>query len=348
MSRTLEEILVKMLSWFASLTEKVTDFTVGSVIRALFEAVALELEELYAYVRSEIKRAIVESAYSIFGFQKREALPARVDLVFTLDPSHQGFVIPQGFTVSTADGVQFTTVIDVTIDPGRRSVTIPAVCTIPGFIGNVPANTITRLVSSSPWVIAVNNPAPALGGVDEESESARQRRFARYIQALGRGTRNAILFGLSTIPELSYVRVSEIHPGAIGVYIATPSGEVSEELLKKVSSVLSEWIAAGVQAVVYPVAVLRFDVTVEVELAKGFDEEAYRKTIETTVLNYLNTREVGEDYTPSHLIGTVMSVNPQAIRSVTVTPSLSIRVGDNQMIRPGKVTIIVRTRQEGL
>lgn len=341
MERSLEELLARMLSWFTSLTDKVTDFTIGSVIRALFEAVALELEELYTYVRREIRRAIVESAYTVFGFTKQEAMPARVELTFTLNPQHSGFTLPAGFLVSTKDGVQFATTIDASVAPGERSVVVPAVCTTPGFIGNVPPNTITRLVSSNPWVLAVTNPFPATGGVDEESESTRRKRFTQYIQSLSRGTRKAILFGLSTIPELSYVQINEDLPGLIRIYVSTPSGDVDQALLDRIHTTIRDWVAAGIQVAVYPVAVIRLPVTVEATIAKWFDPEEYKRIIEFTTVNYLNSRNVGEDFIPEHLAGVIIGVNPEAIRTVTVTPKTRVGVADHQVVRPGEVHVRV-------
>jgi len=346
LTKTAEEILVQMLTWFTALTRKVTDFSVGSVIRALFEAVALEIEELYTFVVSEVKKAILESAYAIFGFQRLEALPSRVDLTFTIDPQNTGFTLPKGFLVATTDGLEFETVESCNVVPGQTTAKVRAVCRTPGFIGNVPPNTITRLISANQWVLGVTNPFSATGGIDEESESDRQKRFSLYIQSLSRGTRSAILYGLSQIREVSYARIVEEFPGVVGVYISTPSGEVDEAIIQRIYDTLEDWVAAGIQVVVSPVSPIVLDVTIYAEIAEGYSLQEYHDRIKTVTVNYLNARKVGEDFIPEHLSGVLISINPEAVRMVSITPSSRITVTDKQIIRPGTVTVNVSRIRE--
>jgi uncharacterized phage protein gp47/JayE len=322
-----------MAAWFSSLTDKVTDFSIGSTIRALFEAIAMEIEELYVFVEEELQKAIRDSAYSLFGFTRNEAVPARVD--------HIGFTIPKGFQVSTLDGLVYATTVDTFVPMNTTTVRVPAVCLTRGFIGNVPANTITKLVSSLPEIISVTNPNAATGGVDEESETKRRERFNKYIISLAKGTKNAILYQLSSIPELSYISIKDEFPGVASVYVSTPSGTISEELFEKIKNALEEVRAAGIMINVLGVAKRTVDLTINVEVVKSADRELIKNQVRNIVENYLNSREVGEDFFPNHLVGIIIAYDPTIIRNVTISPNQKIVVAKNQILRPGNITVQV-------
>ena len=330
-----------MVAWFSALTDKVIDFSIGSTIRAIFEAIAMEIEELYVYVEEELRKTLLNSAYSLFGFAKNEAVPARVDLQFTINPNHQGFTIPAGFQVSTEDGLVFTTTINYEVPPNATTAIVPAICTVSGFIGNVPANTITKLVSSLPWLLGVSNPNAATGGVDEESETKRRERFNKYILSLGRGTKDAILYRLSSIPELSYISIQDEFPGVASVFVSTPSGVVTEDIVSKVEQALEEVRAAGIIVEVRAVARITIDVTIHLEVMKSVDKESIRNQVRVITDNYLNSRRVGEDFFPNHLAGAIIAYDPVSIRNISITPNQKIVVAKNQVIRPGNITITI-------
>lgn len=341
MSRILEEILARMVQWFTTLTDKVSDFSVGSTIRALFEALALELEELYIHVQHELQQTIRDSIYAIFGITKGEATPARTELLFTLEAGHPQLTIPKGFAVATEDGLTFTTTIDVDVPPEETEVIIPAVCTIRGYIGNVPANTITKLVSSSPYILSVTNPTWSFGGVDEESESKRRQRFERYLYFLKRGTKDAITYALLTTPGISYVAIDEPFPGCVYVYTFSEE-HLTEDTLKEIQSLLDDVRAAGIQVILIPVAKVLLDVTATVEVQGSVDTGMLASQVKTIIENYLNSRQAGEDFFPAHLIGTIVAIDPVSIRNVTITPSQRIQIPNSQILRAGTVTVSVQ------
>jgi len=330
-----------MVAWFSSLTEKVTDFSIGSTIRAIFEAIAMEIEELYIFVEEELQKAIRDSAYSLFGFTRNEAVPARVELQFTTTSNHIGFTIPKGFQASTLDGLVYATTVDTFVPMNTTSVRIPAICLTRGFIGNVPANTITKLVSSLPEVLGVTNPNSATGGVDEESETKRRERFNKYVISLGKGTKDAILYQLSSIPEISYISIKDEFPGIASVYVSTPSGTISEELFERIKNALEGIRAAGIMIEVLGVAKRTVDLTINIEVVKSADRELIKNQVRNIVENYLNSRGVGEDFFPNHLVGIIIAYDPTIIRNVTVNPNQKIVVAKNQILRPGNITVQV-------
>ena len=101
-----------------------------------------------------------------------------------------------------------------------------------GSAGAVDAEQITGLVSSAPFLIAVNNPLPASGGRDEESLEQTLLRGPQYIRARGRAVTTADYGLLALQASGADIRrahaVAGMHAGLSG---ATVPGTVSVFLL---------------------------------------------------------------------------------------------------------------------
>ncbi len=345
--KSFEEILVRMVAYFKAFCSKVTDFSIGSTIRTIFESVAIEIEELYFALRDAVEEAIRESTYQTFGFERREATAAYAYLTFSFLPHpNTEITIPAGFEVSTANQITFRTVDTVTVAPEETEKDVLAVCTTPGIGGNVPPNSIVYPSSFLPYFLSVSNKEAAFGGTLAETDAERRRRFTMYLKSLGKGTKTALLYALSTIPNISYANLDEPYPGIVEVYISTPSGDVDEETLRIVSETLEEWKAAGVQVLVFPVVKLSLDVSVTAFLTNTTEYEYYRTLLTDATVNYLNTRNVGEDFVPSNLVSVLMGIDPNVIHDVSIIPQSRVRVLKNQVIRAGTVTVVVEPYAE--
>lgn len=68
-----DSIIASMVNWISSNTTKITDFNVGSVVRTILEAIAMELEELYYQLMKAVKEAIEEAIYRAFNFPRNPA-----------------------------------------------------------------------------------------------------------------------------------------------------------------------------------------------------------------------------------------------------------------------------------
>jgi uncharacterized phage protein gp47/JayE len=113
-----DSIIASMINWISSTTSKITDFTIGSVVRTLLEAVAMELEELYYQLQIAAEEAIEESIYRTFNFPRNPPLKSTGIERFTrLLGSTAIISIPQGTAVgtNTQPSVNFETQADSTI-----------------------------------------------------------------------------------------------------------------------------------------------------------------------------------------------------------------------------------------
>lgn len=108
-------------------------------------------------------------------------------------------VVGAGQVVGTAQGalsaaVQFATVYDAEIPDGEVEVTdIEVLCTVPGTIGNAPAEAVKEFIGGAPFPGAtVLNPKPYVTGRDTETEKDYRARIRAVRNSKQRGTDLAI------------------------------------------------------------------------------------------------------------------------------------------------------------
>lgn len=120
-----------------------------------------------------------------WGMKRRAAVRAKAVLQLT---GAEGTELPAGFTVSTEAGydrpsVSFTTDQAATLGVQPVSVTVTAVAA--GAAGNVGAHTIHLVDTPIKGLAAIDNAAPAFGGIDEESDDALRERIVEFEQTQG-------------------------------------------------------------------------------------------------------------------------------------------------------------------
>ena len=180
-TQTYEAIMARLLSNVPNTLDK----REGSFIWDVLSSVALELAQAYIKLDIALQQTFVADATgesltkrtAEMGVTRLPASPAKGEVQFT---GTEGSTIPAGSLVATEGGVQYQTDADVVIDAtGTATVDITAVEA--GFIGNVPAGTITQISVSISGVTAVNNPEPTYGGEDEETDEALRIRYFQNI-----------------------------------------------------------------------------------------------------------------------------------------------------------------------
>ena len=197
--KTFNQILNGMAGWIVTNCTKLTNFFVGSVLRTLLEAIAMEIEALYFQMHKGFIYAIENSIFHSFGFYKKPAISAtgEVTVVFK-DSLPQSFTFLKGFKFATvpilSQVVYFEVTEDTTAPKGCSSILVPVSCTEKGVVGNVPSNTITIMVTPVNIVRSVYNEKSFGSGTSEESSSERKRRFTTYIQTLSKATVDALKY----------------------------------------------------------------------------------------------------------------------------------------------------------
>lgn len=129
-----------------------------------------------------------------------------------------GVIVPAGWLVETAAGIQFFAVSDTEIG-ADGTVMVPFRCTSTGPDGNVAAGTITTITNpgSVAGITAVTNPAAFTGGRERETdEEFRDRYYASVDYAGGVNAdsiRAALLQNVDGIMESSVELMADIEKG---------------------------------------------------------------------------------------------------------------------------------------
>ncbi|AJG19082.1 baseplate J/gp47 family protein [Cupriavidus basilensis] len=199
---------------------KLVDFTIGSVLRAIAEAmggVSLWLQGLALQVGALTRAATsngtdLDSWFAQFGFARLPAVAATGQESFArYTPTNQALV-PVGATVQTQDGsVLYTVVADATnaaysaaqggyvLPPGQASVNVTVQCTVAGAIGNVSAGAVNTLGTAISGVDYVTNAAAFQNGVPAEKDAPARARFVLYIASLESATLLAVKNAIASV-----------------------------------------------------------------------------------------------------------------------------------------------------
>lgn len=364
-----EQITASMINWMASTQALASDFNVGSVTRTLLEATAMELEELYYRLFAGIHASIPEEAFLAFNFPPLSSSPATATVVFgrtAVDPSND-YLIPAGTLVSTADGIVFQTIANVTLLRNTTSIPASVVAAVSGVSGNVAAGSIATLKSAVVGVQTVSNAAAAMGGVDQESLDSQQIRFAQYVSSLARSPANGIVTGALTaqLHDVASGRITErviqanlIEPyvsdntkpiGVCAVYIDNGSGTASVALVAQAQKIIDGYLdpvlgqvigyrAAGVTITVSAVTALSQAVTATVTPAPGATFNDVSSAAKVAIGSLFNGLTIGMTLRWSQLLAAIMAV--PGIQAATISvPAGDVTCSVSQRIRLGSVTI---------
>jgi hypothetical protein len=155
------------------------DFSSSSPARALVEGQAFAGAELL-YRVSKLPEAMAIAFLKIAGIQQKLGSAASATLAFTLTaPLSTPFTIPQGYLVSSSNGLGFTTDAVLVIPAGSVSGTVSATAQDTGSAYNVGAYSLVNLSQPLAYLQSVTNTEAATGGTNQETlDEVRSRAFS--------------------------------------------------------------------------------------------------------------------------------------------------------------------------
>lgn len=349
--KRLPAILSDMLNWMIANQDKVTDFNEGSVIRTYCEAVGIQVEEFYIKARLGFDKHLLNIPYNAFDFETKDGLYAGSTVKFTRDNTSGVTSIPTGTLISTPQGIKFATTEDGEITDGNSEsgdITIQAKKM--GIDGNVPADTITVLITSISGLISVNNAVATTGGQDEESSVEYQKRFAEFIEGLGGSSVPGIKSAARSVSGVRSVSVQEHFPPSsnynLTMYVDDGSGNADAQMLADVLAVLegdgSEEFpgakGAGINVRVLAPTKVTIDVTVSITTDNLLSDEATTFNVELALTNYVNNLEMEQDVILNKLRAVMMNEIGVVDVSISV-PASNTSISSNQIARIGNITI---------
>jgi len=319
-------------------TDRLTDFNVGAVTRALLEANAAELDDYYQEMYFGLMRAIPTAIYIGFDFDLKPAVAASGVALFSrlAEALGDAQVIPLGTRLVTAAGVYFVTDAEVTLGENEPSVSVTVTAETAGTVGNSDPNSLLLLQSNGYY--DVTNPAILSGGEDAETEEQRAERFAAFIRALARGTPAAMEYG-ATVPALYHpvtgvlaerVQRAAIYetPGHVDLFIHNGSYGASAALLQAVQDVIdgvrddntNAWAGgyrpAGMRVDVQTMTDLPFDIDLELTASMGASVPTITATLTAKLSAWLHAAMPGRAIRPIDIINQALGVDGVAAATV--------------------------------
>jgi len=351
------------------------DVSVGSVVRAIFEAnasVVLWLQWLVLCVL-QTTRASTSSGPDLdswmldFGQTRLPAAPATGIVSFSRFAANLPANIPTGTVVKTTDGLlSFSVSIDQSLSiwqasssgyvvpNGVSSVDLPVICTTKGSVGNVLAGTITVIAASLPGVDLVTNANPLSNGIDAESDQAFRSRFQNYLASLSRATLTAVKNAIANVRQGLDVAVEEntaangmVQVGSFLIIVDDGTGYPSSDLLSAVATAVDMVRPIGTSFNVVPPLVLTVNVSLTAVLTSADVSPTYVPSIQNYVQTYLNSLPIGRSasitrvaqnaYLAGAGVENIIGVELNGLSSDVVPPPLTV-------IKAGQVVV---TTNEG-
>jgi len=356
-------ILSRLVAHVRSSNDSLTDFNVGSVTRSWLEATSIGLDELWMGATQAISEAIPQAVFSGFDFGKLPAAYALGEITFYLEVLQlNDVVIPAGTRVRMLGGAsEYLTLAEATIIAGEYEVTTLARAVSAGPDANSEVYGLSIIVSPSDDMIDaavdVTNREPILNGRYEETDAEQRERFARYIEALARGTLAALEYGarLAAVEEggliveqVQYVALLET-PGRVELYLHNGVGATSAALVERTQALIDGYRndaqglivpgyrPAGMRVECIAITDVPLTVAATVELATGYalanvTEQAQAAI--TSLLRYLS----GARLTVPAIINTLYGV-PGILNLELQVPVMSIEYAIHERPTYGSVTL---------
>lgn len=334
-----------LLSYMAAQSGVISDYNDGSQIRTLSEAIGSVAEIEGVIANALATQAAVNAAYSVFGIVPATAQSSVGSVTFLTGlgssppPSSQNVVIGVGTVVGTTGGVQFQTSETITLLSGTTSVSGTIIATQPGLTGNVPAGSITTIISALPYPLFVTNPTPTAGGANAELPSQTFARLTSKILSFGLASPVAIAnacIGIQAPNSTETVAFATVYEpwtvtpasgAGFDVYVDNGSGSASSSLLSAVTSVLNGSVAlnesgyrpAGVPYTVNAVVPVYASVSVSGTVLVANQATLLQSSISNSVTAFFGGNPFGASVTVSDLIAVVSNVSGNLLSSFGVT-----------------------------
>jgi len=183
-------------------------------------------------------------------------------------------VVPVGQIVARdSDGALYATTAAATVPHGSlTSNTVAVVAQTAGAAGNCGVGTLTVLKSPPPRIVAVTNPTPATGGLDQESDASLRNRVRQRCRSLARCNPAALdtLVRAYTNPagqQARFLKLVETPPRA-DLWIDDGTGELDQSTIVAPGEVLLESAPAGETVLFLPHTAIK-DVPTKLLLTRG-------------------------------------------------------------------------------
>ena len=345
------------------------NFTAGSVLRALAEAVsgvvlwlqAIVLQILTLTRAATSANADLDSWCADYGFTRLAARAATGQVTFSRFTATAQAVVPVNTAVQTADGTQkFFVTLDPTnsaysaglggyvLPANTASVNVPVQAVAAGVAGNVQAATLTVITTAIPNVDTGTNSAGFLTGLNAESDPAFRVRFVLFINSLSKGIKAAIASAIAGVQQgLNYTLTENYdysgayRPGYFFVVVDDGSGTASTTLLNSVSAAVEAVRGFTISYGVFAPVSLTASVGMTITNPTGYTHATVVGNVGVALANFLNSLTLGVSVPYTQLASVAYGVaGVQNVTGVTLNGGTSdLAATPKQRVVAGTVTI---------
>jgi uncharacterized phage protein gp47/JayE len=335
------QLIEDMSAALQSSATTLIDVSVGSVVRAIFEAnasVALWIQWLILQVLQTTRASTstgsdLDSWMQDFGLSRLPAAASTGIVTFSRYAANLAATIPVGSVIKTGDGsLSFKVAEDnkssiwqpdssaYVIPGGVANADLPVTCDSSGSSGNVLSGTISVIAASLPGIDQVNNTNPLANGADAETDQAFRNRFQGYLASRSRATLGAVQNAIAGVRQGLKFAIEQntglsgsTQIGAFLVVVDDGSGYPSSDLLSNVASAVDSVRPVGATFAVMAPQVLPVNVSLTVSFAAPEDVTAGIARIQSYIAAYLNGLPIGGAASVTRIAQHAYQAGPQVM-----------------------------------
>src|SRR5690606_6834684 len=192
----------------------------------------------------------------------------------------------------------------------QGEVTVSAVCTEAGTIGNVPAGTIVLMVEPVQGVTSVTNPEPFTGGTNiEEDDAFRERILDVWRLPATSGNKVHYKLWAREVPGVGDAKVFPLWngPGTVKVVIIDGNKRAANlELLDAVTTHIEEMRPIGAEVTVASAAEKQINIAADVTLAGGYTIVQVQQLYQEAVVSFFREIALVETYVSYAQLGKIL------------------------------------------
>lgn len=333
-----------------------TDVNVGSVVRTLLETASREIATQYQQLQIVYDSAFVETSTGS-SLDKVTAIVDTRRLVkghavgkvrFSRRSGSQGSVfIPIGTPVTDGGEGRYRTSTEATLLPNQSTLEV----WVDGRttqVEPVEAGTLTVLERAIAGIDRVTNDEATFRATEDETDDQLRARARRAIHAAGKGTPDAVRFGLESLPFVSAVSLSEYPdpsvpmPGQLRVDVAL--SEDNDANRRLVDTRIDEFRPAGIYIDRHWATGVVIGLTVDLVLAGASQPTSVIADIKDGITERLRAYVAGigpgETLRRTRLLTLIMEDDRVADAGLAVTADGGTVAGDQYTLEAGKTAAL--------
>ena len=232
------------------------------------------------------------------GLSRSPAAKAQGTLRFFLTQAlPSDLAIPAGTVCMTAGLVRFETAHTAILRAGDLWVEVSAQALEPGIQGNVASGAVRSMAVAPMGVSSCTNPAPFVGGAEEEDDDKLRTRILETFRRMPNGT-NAAYYEREALSFSAVAAVNVLARsrgrGTVDVVIATAQGQPDQALLQQVEEHLQAAREIAVDVKTLPPTQVAVPVSVRIRAEEGKDLSIVATQVEDQITSYFNGSLLGQ------------------------------------------------------